>query len=543
MLSDWRNRQFASRPKLSPEQYRFSFAVVSDTHVKAETADDSSPWKVNLLGAGRARWIAREVGRYNPDHVIHLGDLVHPIPGLPTRGPAVEQFHSIFCHLQDRLHVVPGNHDVGDKLNRTMPVEAVRDDWVDICERSFGPSWSSFDHDDIRFVLINSVILNTGTQREHAQLRWLEETLHSADGRRIFLFTHYAPFTLRPDEDSNYDNIDEPGRTDLLRLIAKYRVEAVISGHVHTISYHRLNGTEFYVIPGTCFVRQDLSEMFRSEAIHENGRNDAEKLGFAIIDIYRGGHVVHYLSSYGQTITPSELAKPISPRSSYLCLPHPKKHSIVPLGVFLRHPWAETTVLPHNGPLDEFERKEARNDFQLAALWRMGIRHTRVPLRYILNPATRARMADLVAIGHRFTVFGFGIPTAAVETLYAHVDLIDRYECVLPLDMIPQEAASLADFRAKLGHPVLLARVDSSADSHKKGARFEHFVAHGFRPEELPDRAPAQDSECRWLRNSCEPWYRSCGSGTNARRLVRTSPMPSGPASPPRQQQPGREYC
>jgi hypothetical protein len=88
-------------------------------------------------------------------------------------------------------------------------------------------------------------------------------------------------------------------------------------------------------------------------------------------------------------------------------------------------------------------------------------------------------------MGHRFTAFGFGIPTAALDTLCAHANLIDRYECVLPSEAIRPNSKALADFRARIGRPVLLSRVDSSADHKNAGSRFVHFVAHGFAPEEL----------------------------------------------------------
>ena len=468
--------------------YRFSFAVVADTHVKPEMGDDSSPWQVNALATARARWVAREIARYNPSFVVHLGDLVHPVPELPTFGAAVELVQSIFRSHHNRLHVAAGNHDIGDKPNRAMPAKMVHDEWVGFHEQVFGPSWTSFDRDGMRFVIVNNAILNSGQAREQAQRRWLEETLRSAYDRRIVLFMHYPLFMLRPDEEGNYDNIDEPARSDMLALIRNYRVEAVIAGHVHNFFYHRVDGTEFYAMPATSFVRQDYAEMYRAEALHENGRNDAEKLGFAIVDIYRDGHIVNYVRSYGQTLAAEEAATPVAPRPPAACFPHPKRPGGAPLGVFLRHPWAETIALPYNGPMDEFLRKEVRNDYQVAALWRLGIRHARVPLRDLIDATTRARLADLVANGHRFTVFGFGVPmAAAAETIFAHAALIDRYECVLPIDAIGEEANALAEFRTRLGRPVLLSRVATSAEDRKVGSRMEHFVSHGFRPDQMTE--------------------------------------------------------
>lgn len=470
---------------LSADKYQYTFAIIGDTHVKPETGDQSAPWKVNELATGRARWIAREISRYNPRFVVHLGDLVHPVPELPTFAEAVALTKQVFQKHHNVMHVVPGNHDIGDKPNRMMPAKSVRDDWIAIYERNFGAGWSTFDQGGIRFVLINNPVLNSGSSIEKAQRAWLEQTLASAGSRRIFLFMHYPLFLLSPSEPGTYDNIDEPARSDLLALIKAHNVEAVFAGHVHNISYHRLDGTEFYVMPSTSFVRQDFADMYRIEAAAENGRNDAEKLGFALVDVYDGGHVVHYLRSYGETLATAAGDDVPEMRSSAALFPHPKKSGGAAFGVFLRHAWAETVTLPHNGPMDEFHRKQARNDYPVATLWRLGIRDARVPLSDLIDDGTRTRMADLVAIGQRFAIFSFDLPQgAAADQVVACRDLIDRFEVVLPRDAIAGKALELQSFRKALGRPVLLSPVATSADELKVGSKIELFVSHGFRPSE-----------------------------------------------------------
>lgn len=471
---------------LRPDTCRMTFAIIGDTHVKPESGDQSAPWKVNEAATARARWISREIERYRPDFIVHLGDLVHPVPELSTFGEAVELTRRIFQPFHNRLHVIPGNHDIGDKPNRAMPAKMVRDEWIELHEQNFGPSYFSFDRDDCRFVFINDPVLNSNSPIEARQRAWLAQTLASADGRRIFMFMHYPLFVLDPDEPSNYDNIDEPARGDLLGLIRQHKVEAVFAGHVHNIFYSRIAHTEFYVMPATSFVRQDYAELFRTDAIHENGRNDAEKLGFAMVEVHDDGHIVHYLRSYGETLEAAEPGPAVAMRSAALQLPHPKKPGGAPFGVFLRHPWAEITALPNNGPMDEFLRKEARNDYHLAALWRMGIRHARVPLSDLLDERISTRMADLVAIGHRFTVFGFGIPEGkTLDLVRQRSRLVERYECVLPADEIVHLAGAVAEFRRALDRPVMVSPIATSAADKKIGSRIELFVSHGYRPNQL----------------------------------------------------------
>jgi hypothetical protein len=472
---------------LRPDTRLFSFAMVGDTHIKPTVGDQSAPWKVNEKATGRARFIAREMARYDPQFIVHLGDLVHPVPELATFSDAVALTHEVFRQHHNLMHVLPGNHDIGDKPNRMMPAKSIRESWIDIHEANFGPSWRSFDQGGVRFVLINNPILNSGLPHERAQDAWLEETLAGAGQQRIFVFMHYPLFLLSPDEPSTYDNIDEPARSRLMALMQKHNVEAVFAGHVHNIFYHRVAGTEFYVMPATSFVRQDYSEMFRIEATHENGRDDAEKLGFAIVDVHADGHVVNYLRSYGEEIDADAAARTVAKRTTNL-LPHAKKSSGAPIGVFMRHPWSETVTLPQNGPMDEFVRKSARNDYQLAALWRMGIRHLRVPASDVYGAESRARMSDLVANGHRFTVSGFGIPTGdQLRVTMACATLIDRYELVLPRDEMLSRKAEVTAFRKALGKPVLLAPVATSADDAKVGSKIELFVAHGFGPSRMAD--------------------------------------------------------
>ncbi|SDS99100.1 metallophosphoesterase family protein [Bradyrhizobium canariense] len=473
---------------LRPQTCRMTFAVIGDTHVKPESGDQSAPWKVNEAATARARWVSREIERYRPDFIVHLGDLVHPVPELSTFGEAVELTRQIFQPFHNRLHIIPGNHDIGDKPNRAMPAKMVRDEWIELHEKNFGPSYFFFDRDDCRFIFVNDPVMNSKSAIEVRQRAWLEQTLGSADGRRIFMFMHYPLFLLDPKEPSNYDNIDEPARTDILGLIREHKVEAVFAGHVHNIFYHRVDGTEFYVMPATSFVRQDYSEFFRTDAIHENGRNDAEKLGFSIVEVHDDGHVVHYLRSYGATLDAANAGSAVATRSASMQLPNPKKAGGAPFGVFLRHPWAEITSLPNNGPMDEFLRKDARNDYHLAAMWRMGIRHARVPLSDILDDRVSARMADLVAVGHSFTIFGFGIPEdRTLKLLKSRAHLIGRYECVLPADEIERDAAKVAAFRHELGCPVLVSPIATSAAEKKVGSRIELFVSHGFRPNQLDE--------------------------------------------------------
>jgi hypothetical protein len=460
------------------EKPLFTFAIIADTHMRPEAGDESSPWIVNTYANGRARWVIHRINQANPDFVIHMGDVVHPFPTLSTFGPACEASLEAMRAFESPYYVLPGNHDVGDKMNPMAPADLVSEFGIQSYVKYFGKPHQSFDHKGVHFVLINVQVLNSGLPSEAPHNAWLEADLEANKGKRVWLFTHYPPYVTFPDEPSNYDNVDEPGRSWLLGLVEKYDIEAVFAGHVHNFFYQRHGHAEIYNLLATSFVRQDYAEMFRIEAVHEYGRDDAEKLGWCVVDVYESAHVARIHRSGGRMLGPGETLLPAKP-----CLKqyHVKDALRSPLGLHLRHPWAEVTDLPYNGPMDEFHRKQARNDYTLLGLWEMGARKLRVPLSDLLDARVRERMRALRFIGHDFTVFSFGLPSgAALETLTQYADLLAVLEIVLSWREAPALIPKLAALKKAVPVPLHLANIESSAGKKHVGSKFSHFVSYGF---------------------------------------------------------------
>ena len=456
----------------------FRYAILSDTHIRPE-GESSSPWKVNLLTNDRARWVIDRINRAEPDLVIHTGDVVHPLPHLPTYGFAAEAALDILGGLEAPLHLLPGNHDVGDKNNPTVPAYIVDGHGLELYSEWFGPLHRSFDHGGVHFVLINALALNSGLLHESEHRDWLEADLEENAGKRIHVFSHYPPYVLEPGEPGNYDNVDEPARGWLLGLLEGHGVEAFFAGHVHQFIYGRHGATDCYNLFSTCFVRQDYAEMFRVEAADEHGRNDAEKLGWCIVDVYEDGHVVRMMRSHGRTLGKGETPDPETLRVN-AC--HVKDGLRSFLGVHLRHPWAELVELPYNGPIDEFVRKRVRNDYTLLGLWESGIRDLRVPLGDLMDPRVRERMVAAVGNGHRFNLFTVGVPSeAAVRTLKEYRSLVNAVEIVLPWDEAAAAVEGLKEFRDGVSAPVFLGNIESSVHRGSEGPKFSHYVGHGFR--------------------------------------------------------------
>lgn len=455
----------------------FRFAVIADTHVNPTDDQSNSPWEVNRRANARTRRVMARVAAEEPEFVIHLGDMVHPVPGTPTYDDAAQRFFELSADLDVLLHLVPGNHDAGDKPVDWAPANPINDSHLDLYERTFGSSYYAFDHDGHRFIVLNTMLVNSGLAAEATQEAWLEEELGAHAQRRTFVFGHYPLYLRLRDEPECYDNIGEPGRTWLLDLFARHRVEAYFAGHVHNFFYNHHEGTHHYVLPSTSFVRHDYSELARIEPGPQYGRDDVDKLGHMVVEVHEDHHVAHIVRNNEH---PTE-ATPPSPRVAV------RHDTAVPVGIDMRQHWAETASLPYNGMLDEFVRRTVRNDYPLMALWELGVQTLRIPLNDLADPELVDRMHALGAVGHRFHVFAYDLPANADRQVLARVaDVVSGVEIILPRHAFDDDrAGALHDLRSEVGVPVVISPLITSAHTaHTDGsaARFAHHVGHGFDP-------------------------------------------------------------
>lgn len=453
----------------------FTFAIITDTHIRAPEGDLSSPFPVNEKANGRARYAVAVVMANNPDLTIHLGDMVHPLPHLPAYAAACYEAREILSPLMPALHFVPGNHDIGDKPAKALPAGPVTDESRRAFEAEFGAQHWVVEHRGIVFVSLNSSLINSGMAQEAEQKHWFEAALGEAKGRRIFVFSHYPPFIDTPDESEHYDNYAEPGRTWLLDLAADHGVEAIFSGHVHQFFFNTYRGVKLYCLPPTSFTRQDYSELYRTGPAAEFGRDDVGKFGITLIDVGPSGHTIRFAPTEGRVLAANRKADVAAVRSRQL-----------PLVPHMRHGWFESSLLPFNGPMEEFSRKRARNDYPLLRLWQMGIDRIRTPLADLIDPVSRRRVVDFAAAGIRFSFFTLGMPdSAALASLRDHADLVAGLEIVTCDVGLADIGPDLGSLLSEISCPIILGKVTSSADEHEqagqrtKGA-FAHNVSYGF---------------------------------------------------------------
>jgi 3',5'-cyclic AMP phosphodiesterase CpdA len=456
----------------------FTFAVLTDSHLNAEEGISTSPYRANRLADARLRWAVAAVAARDPAFTVHLGDMGNPLPGLSGYAGAADRFREMVRPLSSPLHLVPGNHCVGDKPTGWVPVPRVSADSLAAFEKHYGPQFHSFDHGPCHFVAFNSLLFNSPLEAAREQQAWLERDLAEAEreGRRLWLLMHYPAFVVARDEPGSYDNLDEPGRSWLLDLIARHPIEAVLSGHVHSYFYNRFGGADLYTLPATSFVRHDYGELFSvAPQGLEGGRDDREKLGYGLVEVRERGHRVQVIRTRGATLAPGERFEPCP-----ILEPAPASAER-PVALEMRENWLRLQTLRPNNSISPFTRRRARNDWAVLALEEMGVRRIRLALRELEADDVRRRVTTLRKRGYEFQAYSYGRPGAAEHELVERDwDLLAGWELVLQLGEVDSVVAKLA----ALDLPCFLSELRDVDRSQVDDANVRHEANYGFQVHE-----------------------------------------------------------
>jgi len=126
---------------------------------------------------------------------------------------------------------VPGNHDIaGDTV---VPTQASISAYRDV----FGADYYGFDHGDVRFVVLDTIVIDhpENVQDEFAeQLDFVEHELSQSGSRsHTILLGHHPLFLESPDEPDTYWNLPLEQRRRLLEMIREHRIKIGFAGHFH----------------------------------------------------------------------------------------------------------------------------------------------------------------------------------------------------------------------------------------------------------------------------------------------------------------------
>src|SRR5699024_4451081 len=134
------------------------------------------------------------------------------------------------------------------------------------------------------------------------------------------------------------------------------------------------------------------------------------------------------------------------------------------------------------GNLDEFNKKVVREDYQLQAIWDLGIKKMRIPIGDLYLTSTLDRIEDLTKLGHEFTIFTTGVPNEKTKsTIIKYKELIAAWEISLSIQDMEEAIIEVEKVKETASIKTYLSKIETSA-SEKPGdkATFHHFIRHGF---------------------------------------------------------------
>jgi 3',5'-cyclic AMP phosphodiesterase CpdA len=171
-----------------------------------------------------------------PAFVVMGGDMVDD----PASEAQLETLLRITSSLDRNIPMfwVPGNHDIADDTVSPTPhsIEKYRE--------VFGPDYYGFDYGDIRFLVLDTVVIDSPAHtlgELSEQMAWLEWEIDRAreQRRRVVLFGHHPLFLREPAEEDCYWNLPRERRDPLLQLIHRGGIKHAFAGHWHRNSVAR----------------------------------------------------------------------------------------------------------------------------------------------------------------------------------------------------------------------------------------------------------------------------------------------------------------
>ncbi len=198
-------------------------ALLSDPHVN---------FKTNGLAATFGAHFDQTIKAVNDARV----DVVLIAGDLANEGTVEEwrAFRGYIKKLKAPVFYVPGNHDVGHKVNSGKKAGAVTSERVKSYEKELGKSWFANESAGLRIIGVNSSLLGSGLPEEEKQWTFLEKELSKPSPKPTILFMHYPLYLLNPEEAGGiYYNLEPAPRKRLLELLQRGGVKTVLTGHLH----------------------------------------------------------------------------------------------------------------------------------------------------------------------------------------------------------------------------------------------------------------------------------------------------------------------
>jgi 3',5'-cyclic AMP phosphodiesterase CpdA len=191
--------------------------------------------------ADRYREAISAANALRPDFVVMGGDMIDD----PASQEQYDALMAITSGLDPDipLHWVPGNHDIADDTVVPTPSR------IALFRQAFGPDYYAFEHGGVRFIVLNTVVIDHPEESGDAlneQMEFLRREIDHVveNGIRGVVFGHHPLFTRDPEEEDTYWNLPIERRRGLLAEFQRGRITHAFAGHWHRNSLARDGGFE-----------------------------------------------------------------------------------------------------------------------------------------------------------------------------------------------------------------------------------------------------------------------------------------------------------
>jgi len=178
-----------------------------------------------------------KINSYQPDVVIHLGDMIAGY-GLRRVEPQWVEFDQLVAQIQAPFYRVPGNHDIYSRKS------------LEIYLRRYKKTYQSFDLKGYHFIILWNVEDNRLGHISKEQYEWLKADLANSDRwKGAFVFVH-VPLWTRTSKYVHQKDKDFWMNT-IHPLLVQHKVLAVFAGHYHRFGPTRqIDGINYYISGG-----------------------------------------------------------------------------------------------------------------------------------------------------------------------------------------------------------------------------------------------------------------------------------------------------
>lgn len=231
----------------------WSFIHVADIHVGTPRSFRFQPaWNENWETA------RKQVVVYEPDLLLVGGDMTRD---GSTHRYELERIKDDFDRLPFPTHVIPGNHEVGNKYMAGAPM-SIQPAFLDLYASVFGSSEWSFVHKNVRFSACNAFLLGSGLPDEHVLRTWISQQRPDPKADHHVWMIHPALFADSFDEDdwdpeddrrAWYFALDSEPRRFLFDTFKRIGVSDVITAHIHCRRHVQVDGINIHFAPSTAF--------------------------------------------------------------------------------------------------------------------------------------------------------------------------------------------------------------------------------------------------------------------------------------------------